>query len=110
MKITQIKNLVKLVLEKYPETRDNDNKLLFKVWETEMPDLNAYLYKGFKNMIILGELSHFESIRRNRQKLQAEYPELRGERYNKRKTVEKEETENELGYIKTPFEAPGCLP
>ena len=110
MKILNIKNLVKEVLENYPETRDNDNVLLFRVWETENNMLDYYLYEGFKNMIINGELSHFESIRRTRQLLQSQYPELRGERYNKRKTIEKEETEEDLEYIKTPFGAPGTTP
>ena len=110
MRISHIKNLVKEVLEKYPETRDDDNMLLFRFWETEKPDLDAFLYEGFKNMVISGELSHFESIRRNRQILQNEYPHLQGKRYMKRITKEQEETKADIGYIETPFDAPGMTP
>ena len=110
MKISYVKPLVKEVLENYPETRDDDNKLLFTVWETEKPNLKYCSYNKFKDMVISGELSHFESIRRNRQTLQNKYPYLQGKRYNIRHTKEVAETEKELGYIRTPFDAPGMKP
>ena len=110
MKISYIKSLVKEVLENYPETRDDDNKLLLKVWEIEKPEIKERFYTFFKAMLISGALSHFESIRRIRQKLQQEYPHLRGERYNIRHTKEVAETEKELGYIRTPIDAPGMTP
>lgn len=61
-------------------------------------------------MLLNGKLSHFESVRRTRQKLQQEYPHLRGKRYMERQTKQKEETEQELEYVKTPFGAPGTTP
>lgn len=106
----QCNKTVRAILTLYPETRDNDNLLLLKVWETEDPELENKFYTYFSNMFLSGKLSHFESVRRTRQKLQQEYPHLRGKRYIERQTKQKEETEQELGYVKTPFGAPGTTP
>jgi hypothetical protein len=38
-KIKNIKPLVKSILENYPATRDDDNKLLLKVWAFQNPKL-----------------------------------------------------------------------
>ena len=108
MRISHIKNLVKEILENYSETRDNDNWLLVKIWNKKLP--NIKFVTTLEMALIQGVLPHFESIRRTRQKLQQEYPHLRGKRYNIRHTKEIAETEKELGYIRTPFGAPGTTP
>lgn len=66
-------------------TRDNDNLLIAKIWYLEYrqksddSDLINFFIKLSDN-----EISSAESIRRCRQKLQEEYPGLRGKSYSVR--------------------------
>lgn len=84
MKIsTQKEIIIKLLTEK-PELRDNDNKLIANIWwrqitEEEKKDTFRFM-KSFAN----GKITSPESIRRCRQKLQEENPELRGKLYEER--------------------------
>ncbi len=89
------KNTLKTVhslLKKDAELRDNDMALMIAVWQKQYPELRSvnmsflmFAYK-FKK----GHYTHFETIRRCRQRIQEEYPDLRGERYRKRKVFEEE--------------------
>lgn len=65
-----------------PVCRDNDNMLIAKVWFDEMS--NAQKSEPTVQFLIdfsEGKYSSAESIRRCRQKLQQEYPGLRGRSY-----------------------------
>jgi hypothetical protein len=87
----QIIDIVRELLEKKPELRDNDNLLMATIWESQSNILN--FFHRFKT----GKLHSPESIRRARQKLQEEYQHLRGDLYEirqKRQVKVKEE----LGY------------
>lgn len=68
--------LVKEILEKHPDTRSSDDMLYFRACES----INAlYMNLPFwKVMLNRKEFNFpaFESVRRTRQKLQAEFPEL----------------------------------
>ena len=72
--------LVRLILEHFPETRNNDGLLWLKVLEHQAfekgMDLRSLSIPYFLPRI--GELgfSPFESVRRTRQKLQASYHQL----------------------------------
>ena len=81
-----ITSTVKMLLHKYPETRDNDNTLLVKVWAEEKPEIKTegYSLATFTLSFKKGEFSSSESVRRTRQKLQQEFPELRGKNYVER--------------------------
>ena len=80
-KSTELKtttDLVKDILRKYPEARNSDDFLYCKVCQK----INAVyatlpFWKVFMNRKELG-FPAFESVRRTRQKLQAEYLELSG--------------------------------
>jgi hypothetical protein len=79
-----IKENVTSLLRRYPETRDCDMKLVAKYWR---------YYDGFQSILDIyhSNVTHFESIRRIRQKLQEQNEELRGVRYKTRKNkLEKE--------------------
>ena len=52
----------------------------------------------FLNMYSKAKLTNAETIRRNRAKLQEEYPELRGEIYKIRQGKEQDKWREELGY------------
>ena len=81
--IKDIKALITNLLTDYPHLRDNDSKLLANVYYKQLSDksMTATL---FLQVMSNGELVNPESVRRCRQLLQEQYPELRGEKYNKR--------------------------
>lgn len=87
-KMSNIKETVKSLLIKYPKLRDNDNKLIANVFMAEaggLDNLKSISAYDFLKSFADGNFSNFESVRRVRQKLQEDYPELRGESYLKRK-------------------------
>ncbi len=83
--IQAVAHKVYSVLSEIPETRDDDKKLLISIWkrETKTEDLQDF----FKE-ILSGTVSHFESIRRMRQKIQEKHPSLRGEKWDVRHKME----------------------
>lgn len=94
-----ISELVKTFLTQKPHLRDSDNRLIASIWYIELGLGNRVkTMSGLEvlTMIAEGKLSSSESIRRSRQKLQEELPELRGNVYNRRKTVEEAETREEI--------------
>jgi len=91
MKLLQIKDKVAYVLTHFPETRDNDRLLQFKVWAMQCPELRKKEHRtwDFAELYIKGKLADPESIRRTRQKLQEKYEHFRGEIYKKRQAQKK---------------------
>lgn len=87
-----IKEYVRHVLLTKPKTRDNDHLLMVFVWVKNNPALKdpKYQFRAFANDYMDGKYAHFESVRRVRQALQREHPELRGRKYNERHNLEKE--------------------
>ena len=85
-----IKDKVKFLLIKYPELRDDDNKLLTMFYCSEVGGWDALqeisAHDFFMNLIN-NKYTNFESIRRVRCKLQEINPELRGENYVSRKIL-----------------------
>lgn len=73
-------NLVKEVLQEEPQTRSSDNLLYLKVIE-RISDEKHYDVKNLSVYYFLTYMSSygfppFESVRRARQKIQAQHPEL----------------------------------
>lgn len=99
--LKQIGPRVKRVLQDNPTTRDNDNKLTAIIWHQELKekghDPNLLSAQGFLKMYYEGKLTNAESIRRKRADLQKNYPELRGEMYEKRR-AKQDEIKKDLGY------------
>lgn len=72
--------IVQGILERHPKTRNSDNLLYIKVVESINSDL---IYKPMKEVLLHAKaygIPPFESVRRSRQKLQAEFPELRAKK------------------------------
>lgn len=86
MKITKIAHTVKKLLIDYPACKDNDNLLILKVWAEQEPLLRekTYSFRDFADKFMIGKYPSTESIRRSRQKLQEEFPNLRGTSYKER--------------------------
>jgi len=99
-KVSTIASIVKKLLIKHPELKDNDKRLILNVWAYQEPELNENKYtvsfKMFSEMFKDGKLSSPESIRRSRQKLQEEFPELRGETYKVRQGKCQDEMKKDL--------------
>jgi hypothetical protein len=79
--IVKVKDKVEYLLDNYPVLRDDDNKLIAKIWwsENKSHTTRDFLI-GFGN----GKYTSPEAIRRARQKLQEHNPHLRGNLYKKR--------------------------
>ncbi len=78
--LNSLTDLVRIILENQPQTRNSDGLLWLEVLEHQASekgiDLRMFSVTSFLPRI--GELgfSPFESVRRTRQKLQATYPHL----------------------------------
>ncbi len=84
MKIKNNKALIKTMLIEKPHLREDDRKLIATVWYKEVKDLNTPVI-DFLHHFADNKITHPESIRRCRAKLQETCPELRGNNYHKRK-------------------------
>ncbi len=80
------KEKVKTLLETYSELRDDDVRLMCNIWIDDLHPRNINDMTACELLCRLkdGELTHFESIRRFRQKLQEELVYLRGKKYDER--------------------------
>lgn len=90
--------LVADLLDKYPELRDDDKRLIANVWRIEYGfkriDEPATM-RSFLNCFI-EDFSSPESIRRTRQKLQEEFIQFRGEKYDERHSKLEPEVREEI--------------
>ena len=91
----RVQKYVKVLLEKYPEMRQNDELLFFTVEEwkglikkIDSPSLGSGYFVPLK-YIKTKRLIPFSSITRARRKIQEMYPELRPEIYDKRQELAK---------------------
>lgn len=81
--ISTVKLKVHLLLEKYEHLKDSDEKLIASFWYHEIGGNNfaAMTAHDLLKKFTEGKLTSAESIRRCRQKLQEQHPELRGKMY-----------------------------
>ncbi len=80
--------LIKSLLTKYPETRNSDKLLQWKIWDAQGALVNNCL--TYNNWMHKAKLS--ETIRRTRQKIQERHPELRADKETEAKREAKEAT------------------
>lgn len=76
--------IVKKMLTIHPETRDSDQRLICWVYAETNPEVLKLSFSKVMWNSAFFNLPSFETIRRTRQKLQHDNPELRGRLYNKR--------------------------
>lgn len=88
-----ISDRVKTILLNYPESRDDDNLL---IWLILTSIVRTWKYNEVKDAIVLIRgFEHFKTmpnqayIKRARRRLQAKYPQLRGTVYEKRHNLVK---------------------
>ena len=82
--MNDLSDIVKKILTEHKEARDDDFKVIGWVVKAMRPDIMGYSFGSVLwNHAAFG-LPSFETIRRTRQKLQHDNPELRGDLYMKR--------------------------
>jgi hypothetical protein len=69
----------------YPETRDDDMKLAEGLWKQDVPHFQILRAPQFVEKMQTGEVTHFETIRRARARVQQLNPDLRGSNYGQKK-------------------------
>jgi hypothetical protein len=94
-----IKDKVISLLTADAKYREDDNKLIARIWYQESLLLNCNTSVDLLTALAKGKLSSAESIRRSRQKVQEEMPELRGRNYKERQE-ESGQVKKDLGYGK----------
>ena len=92
-----VKDKVIELLRQNPMYRDDDNKLIARIWFHEFENCPGTEATDLLKALAQGKLTSSESIRRSRQKIQEEHPELRGTKY-KIRHEEAEKFKEELGY------------
>ncbi len=91
-----IEKVVLEILKANEEARNDDMKLYLLVCEAVNPyptcdrDIGSFSFSSVMNHYRELRLTHFESVRRSRAKIQAEIPELAGDRscHQRRKELE----------------------
>ena len=86
-RLERMQDKVEWALGKYPQTRDNDRLLICVIYARFY---GADLTAPFKATMLNDKLPNFETIRRCRQKAQADHEELRGKRDRERLDRQKE--------------------
>lgn len=72
-----LKNLITFLLRTEPSLRDSDSKLIQRVYEIYRVDVYNNSFSDVIYRIEKSEIPNFESIRRCRQKVQEENPNLK---------------------------------
>lgn len=92
------KEKVRFILNKHAKTKDSDTALITFFWHYELIksgiDIDKITGRDFLHQIFYKKLTDTETIRRCRQKLQEQHPELRGSSYKSRQTESKTITKN----------------
>ena len=94
------KEKVLKLLQENVSLRDNDNKLIAKIWDKELEKLGIQwdVRKHFLNIFSVGALTPHTTISRMRRQVQEQYKELRGKTYKGRQTTMQKKWLNDLGY------------
>ena len=102
MKLKQVKSRVKELLTKYPNLRDDKNMTVVAIWQDDLKGTERNI-SGWDLMKLMVEskVSDPENIRRNWQKLQADFPELRGKKYLERHTKLQPDVKEQIKNYKT---------
>lgn len=92
------KETVEDLLKRSPYLRDHDAALVVSCIIRKLGSKRVASMSALDLLIEMeeGRLPHFESIRRTRQMLQRDHPELRGKKYQERNGVMEQEIRDEI--------------
>ena len=91
------KDKVKFWLSKHESLKDDDERLCANIWSDEIQQL-GWENKDFLKLYANKQLTPAPSIKRARAKLQEDFAELRGKKYNLRKGIIQDQWKKDLGY------------
>ncbi len=91
--LKHVSAVVKRILEEEPDTRNNDGLLYLRVCQYYNPSIAMFPFGPVMSNLNSYNLPPAESVRRARQKMQAQYEHLKAN-----KTVKEHRAENELKY------------
>jgi hypothetical protein len=109
MSFKNIKSKIARMMDRNPHCKDDDRRLCCNIWAEELSKLtNGKDYKLSSSHAFLlayaeGRLTSAPTIKRARAKLQEEYPEYRGDKYNLRQKQQQNKVKEELGYHWLPY-------
>lgn len=92
-----MKRKIASILMNHSKAMDDDNLLQALVWKGEMANNPSMSAMDFLRLYAAGSFTSPETIRRTRQRLQEEYPHLRGSKYKVRHDHQ-ETWKKDLGY------------
>jgi len=97
-KIKKMQEIVKTALERYPQYRDDDNRLTSYVWWTNLKE-NGIVPEKISSLEFLrlyadNNLPQADIITRARRKVQEDFPNLRGKLWEERHKSEKDVRKN----------------
>ena len=89
-----IRNKVEFYLRERPDLRENDNKLVARIWYDHIKNTSPIPVDNLSALDLLkdmgeGQLPSYPSIARCRRKIQQDDPALRGKNYDKRQQSQK---------------------
>jgi len=89
-----IRNKVEFYLRERPDLRENDNKLVARIWYDHIKNTSPIPVDNLSALDLLkdmgeGQLPSYPSIARCRRKIQQDDPTLRGKNYDKRQQSQK---------------------
>jgi len=94
----ECKAMVKDMLEQCPETRDNNNLMILKIWAKQEPYLRHgyFTFVDFSKLFLDGKFHPTNTILRYSRKWQEEVARLRGKEWNERHGIPVDEVQTEM--------------
>lgn len=89
-KLRKLENIIKPILERQPQTRNDDYLLYAEIIRAYNPDLLEIPTKAFLFGHIELNLPNIKSVERARRKVQEKHPELASERAKKKRAEEEQ--------------------
>ena len=80
-KLFSVRDDVEKFLTKYPELRDDDERLMANIWMSHIGNLEIKNGRDILHMLAKHKLPSYESVSRCRRKIQEQNPKLRGEKW-----------------------------
>lgn len=92
-KIKNLQDVVQALLEKFPEFKDDDNRLIAHIWWKHLKNNDIpedIITMDFLKLYAKGEIPQADMITRARRKVQQDFPHLRGKVWEERHKLKEE--------------------
>lgn len=89
-KLKKLEDVIKPILEKYPQTREDDFLLYAEIIDQHNPELLGLSARAFLLGHNVFNVPNIKSVERARRKVQEKHPELASERAKRRRAIEQQ--------------------